>query len=231
MWLNTVNIRNISTNLSEEEIITFFSSCGKILGTRLNRQKDGTQEMRIRFDSRKAKASALLLDGTELKGSKLSIEENGLKNIEGYIGILMFYIVITLNYIKTYISQHSVRLVKYLSYSYAFTDNTLQKGIELNKKYKISERFYFFMQFILKKIKSVNDRYTIDQKIKSFDSKYNILNTVQEKIQVIIHYFRFTMNTKTGNQIRTFFTKCYRKCRSIHEEACRLAVYSKHIYL
>ncbi|CCJ28549.1 unnamed protein product [Pneumocystis jirovecii] len=223
MWSNTVNIKNISTDLSEEEVIMFFSPCGRILGTKLNRQEDGTQEMRIKFDSRKAKASALLLDGTELKGSKLSVEENGLRNIEGYIGILMFYIVITLNCVRTYISQHSVRLTKYLSYGYVFADKLLQKGIELDRKYKISERLYLIMQVALKKVKAINNRYAIDQKIKKIDSKYNILNTVQGKIYAIARYFQLIMNTKTGNKIHIFFTKCCRKCRGIHEEALRLA--------
>ncbi|KAG4306327.1 hypothetical protein PORY_000315, partial [Pneumocystis oryctolagi] len=226
MRLNIINIKNISKDLSENDIISLFSSCGRILESKLSRQANGTQEMIIMFDSCKAGKSALLLNGQELGGSELVVEAIHFGNIEKYIGMLLFYIIIITDYIHAYVSRQFTRFIKYLSYGYIFSDNTLQKGVRLNRKYKISEHLSLVTQTVLKTIKAVNNRYTIDEKIKKINSKYNVLSTIQEKIRIITSYFQLTMNTKTGSKIHMFYVKCCRKCRNIHEEARRLAVCS-----
>ncbi|KAG4302926.1 hypothetical protein PCANB_000757 [Pneumocystis canis] len=223
MLLNTVNISSISGGLSEETIRIFFSSCGKILKLELNKKADEIEKMKITFDSHKAAKSALRLNGAQLDDSKLIVEADYFGNIQKYTEIINYYIMIVSNYLKTCIKEQSFRLSKCLSYGYVFSDNTFQKGIEFNEKHKISEHLLSIMQSVFKKIKVINDKYSIDKKLKNFNSKYDILDTLKKKINIIMHYFQLTMNTKIGNKIYTFYIKFCEKCRNIHEEARRLA--------
>jgi RNA recognition motif-containing protein len=71
---STVNVENISTKTSEDEIKSFFSFCGKIQSLSVKPTGDGTQSASVTFEKAAAAKTAQLLDNTQVSFSREAIQ-------------------------------------------------------------------------------------------------------------------------------------------------------------
>ncbi|KTW30279.1 hypothetical protein T552_00754 [Pneumocystis carinii B80] len=221
--MNKTQVNNNIERLIENKIRESFLSYCEIEEFKLSKEEEGRYKIIIKVDSNEIEKRMIDLNDKETKEFK-NIEKKEFSNKQKNEEFFIFYaITIILSYFKALIKQRIGVFIKYLSYIYSFVSNIYGRGAKIDEKYKISEYLFLIIQVILKKIKTIDDKYMIDQKIRNFNSKYNILNTLQEKERIIIHNFQYTMNTETGNKIQVFYTKLRKKCRNIHEEACKLA--------
>ncbi|EMR10785.1 hypothetical protein PNEG_00933 [Pneumocystis murina B123] len=221
--MNKIEVSNSSERLLEEKIRELFLSYGEIKEFKLSKELDGSHKIRIRVNSCETKKTELLSNDTQVKDSK-DIEKKDFSNRQKNEEFFIFYVItVILNYFKGLVKQQVDVFIKYLSYIYAIASNIHEKGTKLDEKYKILDHLFVFFRVILKKIKTINDKYMVDQKIKNFNSKHNILNTIQEKGRIILYNFQYIMSTKTRNKIQVFYTELCKKCKNIHEEAYRLA--------
>lgn len=189
----------------------------------LNRELDGSHEIRITVNSCERDKTELLLSNRQLKESKDGGKKGSSDKQENQDFFAFYVVALILSYLKALVRQQMGVFIKYLSYIYLVANHIYERGTRLEEKYKILEYLCVLFQIVLRKIKTINDKYMFDQKIKKLNSKYNILDTVQEKGRIIVYNSQYTINKETRNKIQVFYTELRRKCRNIHEEAYKLA--------
>lgn len=95
-------------------------------------------------------------------------------------------------------------------------DAAIQRGIELDSKHGVSNRFLTTLQ-------SLDSKYHASDRAKATDQSYGITQRANNFWLGLNSYFEKAANTPTGKKVVQFYTDGSRQVQEVHAEARRLA--------
>ena len=107
-------------------------------------------------------------------------------------------------------------LAEYLAHGYVVGDAALQRGIELDQKHGVTNRFLTTLQ-------SLDSKYHATDRAKTADQSYGISQRASSLFFGLNSYFEKATSTPTGKKIVDFYSQSSRQVQDIHNEARRLA--------
>lgn len=227
MTASTVHVSNISHTTTEEDIKSFFSFCGKITSLTLTpttNNPDALLSSTITFERESAANTAVLLDGTPLKDSPLSVR--AAHTIEEIAGSHLAPIgpLGPDGEIPQEDKPRAAVLAEYLASGYDIGDQALQRGIELDKKHQITSKFASYLTNALTTIES--KVHAVDR-AKAADAQYHLSEKAVGATSGLQRYFEKAFETDLGQRVRKFYETSEKEVLDIHAEALRLAELKK----
>lgn len=210
---STVNVKNIASGTSDQEIKDFFSFCGKITDIKVTPSGE-TKDATVTFEKETAAKTALLLNNTQLGATHITVtsstgdhEDDGshFKSASG-----------DSDDISQEEKPRSRILAEYLAHGYVVGDAALQQAIDLDKKHGVSARFFGTLQ-------NLDQKYHATDRAKATDNSYGITARANSLWSGIGSYFEKAANTPSGQRIVKFYEDGSRQVQDIHTEARRLA--------
>ncbi|PWW73609.1 hypothetical protein C7212DRAFT_359356 [Tuber magnatum] len=225
MSSTTVHVSNISHDTSQQEVRDFFSFCGKITNLALtpsNSDPNATLSATVTYEREPAAKTALLLDGTKLGSNPVRVEAS--HSIDELAQGHLAHGDADQDHTKSSVQQEdkpkTAILAEYLSHGYVIGDSALQKGIEVDSKHGISNRFLSTLNSALH---AVDSRVHATDTAKSVDNQYHVSDRALEARNTLTTYFERALGTPTGQKIRSFYEQGGKSLLDIHNEAKRLA--------
>lgn len=214
----TVNVENISTKTSEEEIKSFFSFCGKIQSLKVTPTSDSTQSASVTFEKLAAAKTALLLDNTQLGDNSVQVSSS--KSIDELAGDKSASAEEAKDGDHDLEQEEKPRgriFAEYLAHGYAIGDSVIEKGLQTDKQYGVSTRFTTMLQ-------NFDSRFQATQKAQAVDNKLGVSQKVAATWRGLSSYFDKAAETPTGQKLRQFYVDPAAKTVSdVHNEARHLA--------
>lgn len=221
----TVHVSNISHDTSQQEVRDFFSFCGKITSLALtpsSSDPNATLSATVTYEREPAAKTALLLDGTKLGSNPVHVEAT--HSIDELAQGHLARGDTDQEHAKDSVLQEdkpkTAILAEYLSHGYVIGDSALQKGIEVDSKHGISNRFLSTLNSALQ---AVDSRVHATNTARSVDSQYHVSDRAMEAKNTLTTYFEKALGTPTGQKIRSFYEQGGKSLLDIHNEARRLA--------
>lgn len=230
MSAHDIKVSGIAPSTTEEQIKEFFSFCGKVSSVKVDTAAGSAI---VTFEKAAAIATAVLLSDSELNGSKITItaaaqpsdvqsavaDEKDL-NEDGDIA-------------QEYKPKATV-LAEYLSQGYVLGDKAIARGLDIDKKHGISDKFTSFLSSLDGKYhdtkKDLDAKYDLQQKsdlvkerAAATDKQYGITDSLHQTQQKAHKYLDDALNTETGSKIRSFYSSIVQQVSDVHNEARRLA--------
>lgn len=112
---------------------------------------------------------------------------------------------------------------RYLSHGYILSDAALEKGIEVDQKHGISQRFQDVLNSALTTAKSVDEKYHIGDRVNAAGDSYGVRGQAVSSFGRLQQYFEQALNTPTGQKVRDYYSATSKQVLDIHNEARRLA--------
>jgi len=218
----TVHVSNISPQTTEKEIRDFFSFCGHITSISVTPESGNTGSKlsaTISFERDSAAKTAVLLDGTPLNSSPLSVQpSHTLDEIAGKGHINDGEP--TADDFRQEDKPRTAVLAEYLSHGYVLGDDVLNRGIALDKQHGISAKFTGYLNSALQ---TIEQKTNATERAKTMDTQYGITNRAGTARSSLQRYFEKALDTPTGQKIRSFYSTGEKQVFDIHNEAKRLA--------
>jgi len=221
---STVNVSNISPKTTEKEVREFFSFCGKIQNLSLTPTSgaaDASKSATITFERDSAAKTAILLDGTPLNNSPLSVSAtHSLDDIAGSHATSDP----SADEPRQEDKPRSAIFAEYLAHGYVIGDSALNKGLELDSKHGISQKFSSYLNSALQKVESTTHA---TDRARAVDTQYGVTQRAGTGLSSLQRYFEQALGTPTGQKIRKFYDIGEKQVLDIHAEAKRLAELKK----
>lgn len=221
MSSTTVHVSNIAHDTTESDLKAFFSFCGKI--TSLSVTPSGGNPIlsaTINFEREAAARTAVLLDGTPLGDSLLSVKSA--RSIDELAGSNLAQSAddTTDGEIPQESKPHSTIFAEYLAAGYALGDAVLERGIELDKKHGLTNKF---ASYLTSTLQALDNKTHASDTARSMDNQYNITEKAMGAKSSLARYFEKALETGPGNTLLQFYTTNEKRALDIHNEAKRLA--------
>lgn len=207
----TVNVKNIASSTSDQEIRDFFSFCGKIADIKVETE-GAVKSADVTFEKETAAKTALLLNNTQLGPNQLSVTSAGDHGPDDY----------TKNADRdtdeiTQEEKPRARIVaEYLAQGYVVGDAAIQRAIELDQAHGVSSRF-------LNTLQGLDSKYHATDRAKATDQSYGITQRATNLWLGLNSYFEKAVGTPTGKKVVNFYENSSRQVQEVHAEARRLA--------
>lgn len=223
----TVTATGLSANVTESQVVDFFSFCGKVNSVSIESSEDGTSKTaKVAFDKAAAVKTAVLLGGSELGGSQVHItaDEKALKAADEITpdntGEQTPAGGDSNNNLNEDISQEykprSTILAEYLSHGYVLGDKVIARGLALDEKHGIYNRFTTFLS-------NLDQKYHVRDRAEATDKAYGIRDNLQKQSDRLNRYFDSALNTQTGSTLHSYYTQLVKDVNAVHQEARRIA--------
>jgi hypothetical protein len=223
MTATTVHVANIAHDISEAEVTSFFSFCGKINHITLtptSGNDDADLSATITFDKESAAKTATLLDGTPLKGSPLSVKAaHSIDEIAGS-NLAPTADIGPDGEIPQEAKSRSAIFAEYLANGYVLGDTVLQRGIELDKQHGLTAKF---ASFLTNTLQTIDSKTHASDTARTVDQQYKVSEKATSATTGLARYFEKALGTGAGQRLRQFYENSEKQVRDIHGEAKRLA--------
>jgi len=212
--MSTVHVKGLSGQ-SEKEIKDFFSFCGKIstLSITPEDSSGASQSAAVTFEKESAARTALLLDGTQLGKSTVSVSSaSSLSDLSAgheephHDG----------DEIAQELKPRSRILAEYLASGYKLGDAALSRGLELDNKHQVSSKFSSYLQTLDSKTNATG-------RVQKADQKLGMTQGLNQAWMGLGSYFQAAAATDTGRKLHSFYTTQASSVLDIHAEALRLS--------
>jgi len=213
----TVNVENISTKTSEDEIKSFFSFCGKIQSISVKPTGSDAQSASVTFEKAAAAKTALLLDNTQLGPN--SVQVSSAKSIDEIAGEKVASAEEAKDgdhHIEQEAKPRARIIAEYLAHGYVISDKAIESALAADKKNGYSTRFQQALQ-------NFDSKTQATQKAQTVDNKLGITQKGYAAYATLTSYFDKAVNTPTGQKLRTFYDQGNKTVMDVHNEARHLA--------
>lgn len=213
----TVNVENISSKTSEDEIKSFFSFCGKIHALSVTHTSEDTQSASVTFEKAAAAKTALLLDNTQLGPN--SVKVTATKSIDEIAGEKAASAEEAKDgdhHIEQEQKPRARIIAEYLAHGYVISDKAIESALDADKKNGYSTKF-------LNAINSFDQKTQATQKAQAVDQKLGVTNKAFAAWGGLQSYFEKASNTPTGQKLRAFYEQGNKTVMDVHNEARHLA--------
>lgn len=223
MSSSAVHVSNIAPTTTKNDLLHFFSFCGEIINLSVSpadSSENSPLKATILFKREEASKTAVLLDGTPLKNSPLSVVPA--QSIDELAGshLASSGAVGPDGDIPQESKPLSAIFAEYLAAGYVIGDTVLERGIEFDKKHSLSNKFASYLTSVLHTLD--NTTHASDT-AKSMDNQYLISQKAMEAKSSFQRYFEKVLETGPGNKLRNFYASSEKQVKDIHNEAMRLA--------
>ncbi|KAJ4327547.1 Protein vip1 [Fusarium piperis] len=210
----TVHVKNIAAATSDSEVKDFFSFCGKIADLKVTTEGE-TKSADVTFEKETAKKTALLLHNTQLGPNHLEVTSAG-EDVDDDAAHPTKNADRDSDEITQEEKPRARILAEYLAHGYVIGDVAIQRGIELDTKHNVSNRF-------LNTLQNLDTKYHATDRAKATDQSYGITQRANSLWLGLSSYFEKASHTPTGKKIAQFYTDSSRQVQEVHAEARRLA--------
>lgn len=213
----TVQVENISTKTSEDEIKSFFSFCGKIQSINVTKTGDDTQSASVTFEKPAAAKTALLLDNTQLGPN--SVHVSSTKSIDELAGEKAASAEEAKDgdhHLEQEEKPRSRIFAEYLAHGYVISDKAIERALAIDQQHGVSSRFTQTLQ-------SFDQRFQATQKAQAVDTKLGLSEKAAAAWQGLNSYFDKAAETPTGQKLRQFYATGNKTVVDVHNEARHLA--------
>ncbi|CAO2647723.1 Nn.00g086450.m01.CDS01 [Neocucurbitaria sp. VM-36] len=214
---STVNVENISTKTSEDEIKSFFSFCGKIQSLNVKPTGNDMQEASVTFEKAAAAKTALLLDNTQLGPN--SVQVSSAKSIDELAGEKSASAEEAKDGDHLIEQEQKPRariLAEYLAHGYAISDKAIESALTVDKQHGYSSKF-------MTALNNFDQKTQATQKAQAVDAKLGVTNKAYAAYNSLTTYFDKAANTPTGQKLRAFYEQGNKTVMDVHNEARHLA--------
>lgn len=221
-----VTATGLSSNITESQVVDFFSFCGKVNAVSIEDSQDdsGTKTAKVTFDKAAAVKTAVLLGGSELGGSQVHItaDEEALKEADESggtpenAGAQSPQAKTNEEDIGQEYKPRSAILAEYLSHGYVLGDKVISRGLALDEKHGIYNRFTHFLT-------NLDQKYHVRDRAEATDKAYGIRDNLQKQGDRLTRYFDSAIQTPTGSKLHSYYTQLVKDVNAVHQEARRLA--------
>ena len=213
----TINVENISTKTSEDEIKSFFSFCGKIQSLSVKPTGNDSQSASVTFEKAAAAKTALLLDNTQLGPN--SVQVSSAKSIDEIAGDK------SASAEEAKDGDHDIEqeqkprariFAEYLAHGYAISDKAIESALAADKQHGYSAKF-------MNVLNNFDQKTQATQKAQAVDAKLGVTNKAYAAYNSLTTYFDKAANTPTGQKLRGFYEQGNKTVMDVHNEARHLA--------
>jgi len=213
----TVQVENISTKTSEDEIKSFFSFCGKIQSINVTKTGDDSQSASVTFEKPAAAKTALLLDNTQLGPNSVHVSSS--KSIDELAGDKAASAEEAKDgdhHLEQEEKPRSRIVAEYLAHGYAISDKAIERALAIDQQHGVSTKFTQTLQ-------SFDQRFQATQKAQAVDTKLGLSEKAAAAWQGLNSYFDKASETPTGQKLRQFYATGNKTVVDVHNEARHLA--------
>ena len=214
---STVNVENISTKTSEDEIKSFFSFCGKIQSISVKPSGNDAQSASVTFEKAAAAKTALLLDNTQLGPN--SVQVSSAKSIDEIAGEKAASAEEAKDgdhHIEQEQKPRARIFAEYLAHGYAISDKAIESALAADKQHGYSTKFTQALQ-------NFDSKTQATQKAQAVDTKLGLTQKAYAGWASLTSYFDKAANTPTGQKLRAFYDQGNKTVMDVHNEARHLA--------
>ncbi|RMZ71619.1 actin cytoskeleton [Pyrenophora seminiperda CCB06] len=214
---STVNVENISTKTSEDEIKSFFSFCGKIQSISVKPSGEDTQSASVTFEKPAAAKTALLLDNTQLGPNPVQVTSaKSIDEIAGEKAASAEDAKDGDQHIEQEQKPRARIVAEYLAHGYVISDKAIERALAADKQNGYSTKFMNILQNFDQKTQATQKAQVVDQKLGVTNKGYAAFNTITS-------YFDKAASTPTGQKLRAFYEQGNKTVMDVHNEARHLA--------
>ncbi|KAF2828370.1 hypothetical protein CC86DRAFT_319108, partial [Ophiobolus disseminans] len=214
---STVNVENISTKTSEDEIKSFFSFCGKIQSISVKPSGNDAQSASVTFEKTAAAKTALLLDNTQLGPN--SVQVSSAKSIDEIAGDKATSAEEAKDgdhHIEQEQKPRARIFAEYLAHGYVISDKAIESALAADKQHGYSSKFTQALQ-------NFDSKTQATQKAQAVDNKLGLTQKAYAGYSSLMTYFDKAANTPTGQKLRSFYETGNKTVMDVHNEARYLA--------
>lgn len=214
---STVNVENISTKTSEDEIKSFFSFCGKIQSLNVKPTGEDTQSASVTFEKTAAAKTALLLDNTQLGPNSVQVSSTkSIDEIAGEHAASAEEAKDGEQHIEQEQKPRARIFAEYLAHGYVLSDKAIESALAADKQNGYSTKFTQALQ-------NFDSKTQASQKAQAVDAKLGLTNKAFAGWNSLTTYFEKASTTPTGQKLRAFYDQGNKTVMDVHNEARHLA--------
>ncbi|KAE9973631.1 hypothetical protein EG328_004302 [Venturia inaequalis] len=243
---NSIQVSNISVQTSEDELMNFLSFCGKVSEVSF---APATKSATVTFEKNGAVKTALLLDDSQLRESKIHVTQvssqrstkeplltmAGTTVDDGTSPVPVQNEEHQVQNIPITISPHQDKpfaqhekpmrriLAEYLAHGYRIADQIIERGIDYDKKEGFTTAFKEGLAGYDKKFAEWDQKHHANDKVRELDEKHHLTRRATETWNGAQSYFERALESETGQKVRKFYEENGKEIKDVHEEARRLA--------
>lgn len=213
----TVNVENISTKTSEDEIKSFFSFCGKIQSISVKPSGTDAQTASVTFEKTAAAKTALLLDNTQLGPNSVQVTSaKSIDELAGEKAVSAEEAKDGEHHIEQEQKPRARIIAEYLAHGYAISDKAIESALAADKQHGYSTKFTQALQ-------NFDSKTQATQKAQVVDNKLGLSSKAYAGWAGLTTYFEKAANTPTGQKLRGFYEQGNKTVMDVHNEARYLA--------
>lgn len=214
---NTVHVKNIANQTTEDEVKAFFSFCGKISTlsiTPTSDSSDSSKSATVTFEKETAAKTALLLDNTQLGPAQVHVTSGA--SLDEAAGGKTAGSAEESDELSQEDKPRSRIVAEYLAHGYVISDKAIERAIALDNQHGLSSRF-------TKALGDFDSKYKVSEKAQQTDAKLGVTKTANAGWQGFSSYFEKALDTPTGQRVRQFYSVGNKQVMDVHNEARHLA--------
>jgi len=201
----TIKVSSIASSVTPQDLTSFFAFCGKIQSVDY---KEGSGEATIAFEKSGAANTALLLNDTNLQGSKMKVETEKTEGQSTNGG--------TSSPVNGELRREDMPrtaiLIDMLARGYDISDTVLERGMNFDKKNGLSDK-------VKTTLKQFDEKFHVQDRVAKTDEAYRVTDTLRSWYKYVYGYFGQTLETPTGQKLSQVYKDAANHIIATHEEA------------
>lgn len=221
--MSTVTVTGLAATTSKSTLEHFFSFCGRIESI----EHEGTQA-KVVFHKASAAKTALMLNGGTLDGSTISVTSDQVEAPKAASATTPTSTATATSGSGDDIAQEdkprSAIMAEYLAHGYTLGDHVVERAIQTDKQYGISDRFLSWFNPLASKVQTAASPHLekAQAKIAQVDEKQGLSLKANAGLQIGSKYYSAALQTPFGSKVHAFYTQAEKQVRDVHEEAMRI---------
>ncbi|BGP56182.1 hypothetical protein JCM8202_005952 [Rhodotorula sphaerocarpa] len=225
--LHVVRVSGLATTTTKDTLEHFFSFCGKIAG--IEGPSEGKAD--ISFAKESAAKTALLLSGGTLEGNSIEVQSDEIeppKVAQSHPSTPAASSPAGEHGEHEPLNQEdkprSAVVAEILAEGYTLSDSVIQRAIEADKQYGISQRFLAFFNPLRERVGS-QAAPTIDRastKARELDEKHGLSLKAHAGWIIGEKYYNHALSSSFGQKVQSFYTTVAKEIQDIRDEAKRI---------
>ncbi|KAG0656823.1 hypothetical protein C6P46_006927 [Rhodotorula mucilaginosa] len=236
---HVVRVSGLATTTTKDILEHFFSFCGKIAG--IEGPSDGKADISFAKkrtdhdhygDQESAAKTALLLSGGSLEGATIEVTSD---DVEPPKVAQQAHAPASTAATATSSTEHeplnqedkprSAIVAEILAEGYTLSDSVVQKAIEADKQYGISQRFLSFFNPLRERVgtQAAPTIQRAETKARELDEKHGLSLKAHAGWIIGEKYYFAALNSSIGQKVNSFYTTVAKEIQDIRDEAKRIA--------
>lgn len=229
---HVVRVSGLASTTTKDTLEHFFSFCGKIAG--IEGPSDGKAD--ISFAKESAAKTALLLSGGNLEGATIEVTSDDVEPPkvaqQAHAPSPAAATSAEHEPLNQEDKPRSAIVAEILAEGYTLSDSVVQKAIEADKQYGISQRFLSFFNPLRERVgtQAAPTIQRAETKARELDEKHGLSLKAHAGWIIGEKYYFAALNSSIGQKVNSFYTTVAKEIQDIRDEAKRIAENKKSLH-